>query len=32
MSWKPGEENISRKREQSTALNGAERLSKRTRK
>ena len=30
MPWKPGEENISRKRGQSTMLNGAERLSQRT--
>ena len=30
MPWKPGEENISRKRGQSTMLTGAERLSQRT--
>ena len=30
MPWKPGEENVSRKRGQSTMLNGAERLSQRT--
>lgn len=32
MSWKPGEDHVSRKRKQPIALNGAERLCKRIEK